>query len=208
MARPMSCSEWSGVGWGATWPDRGPSQPRLAGSRPGAECLWPRRSDPVAKAGRARQFRLLAGEERATRPEPVRLMTRGLPAGRFTVLEDGKPQTSDSRGAQDFTNDRTKLLATLDHYSPGWTGLSETSNQVANPGWQFQLGALRTVNFVMQAMIATPHTRKAAVWITPGTALGHIDRIIHPREPPHSPRPLRGYLTRPKEASLGLEAPT
>ena len=23
MARPMSCSEWSGVGWGATWPDSG-----------------------------------------------------------------------------------------------------------------------------------------------------------------------------------------
>ena len=89
--------------------------------------------------------------------------------------------TTDSRNAQDFTNDRAKLLATLDKYSPGnaaWRG------GLPDPDWQFQLGALLTLRNVMDTLVAEPHSRKGLVWVSPG--------LPHDFFPPIKQAPLGG----------------
>jgi VWFA-related protein len=72
--------------------------------------------------------------------------------------------TADSRRAQDFTNDRTKLLATLDRFSPGWASWRGNTGQ--DP--QFWLGAINTMLNVMDSLVAVPHARRAMIWVTPG----------------------------------------
>jgi VWFA-related protein len=83
--------------------------------------------------------------------------------------------TADSRKAQDFTNDRTKLLATLDGYHPGLSGWQlepiPPKPGPANPDWQFQTGALLTLRSVMESLIAMPSSRKALIWVSPGVPM-------------------------------------
>lgn len=80
--------------------------------------------------------------------------------------------TADSRQAQDFTNDRVKLLATLDKYNPGnavWMNPDpDTPKRDPDPDWGFRLGALRTLRSIVDAVSDVPHQRKALIWITPG----------------------------------------
>lgn len=78
--------------------------------------------------------------------------------------------TTDSRRAQDFTNDRTKLLKTLDGHGMGmatWYLGSDNLNQ-RDPDIQFMLGSINTMLSVMDAFVEVPHTRKSLIWITPG----------------------------------------
>jgi VWFA-related protein len=72
--------------------------------------------------------------------------------------------TGDSRQAQDFTNDRAKLLATLDKFHPG---LARWKNGTLQDP-QFWLGAANTVLNVTETLVSIPHTRKAMIWVTPG----------------------------------------
>ena len=76
--------------------------------------------------------------------------------------------TADSRKAQDFTNDRTKLLATLDQFNPGWANWAGPPAGDVNPDWQFQIGAVRTLRNVMDALVLVPHSRKALIWLSGG----------------------------------------
>ena len=89
--------------------------------------------------------------------------------------------TADSRFAQDFTADRTKLLATLEKYNPGlahWRG--PVANQVTPPqapetgldvDEQFWLGSTLTLRNIMDSLVAVPHTRKNLIWVTPGVPM-------------------------------------
>ena len=91
--------------------------------------------------------------------------------------------TTDSRQAQDFTNDRTKLMATLDKFFPGnaaWTGGPPGPVRV-DPDWLFQTGAILTLRNIMDALVAVPHSRKALIWVTPGIPQ---DFIIVPQKAP------------------------
>ena len=72
--------------------------------------------------------------------------------------------TGDSRQAQDFTNDRTKLLASLDKFHPGLARWRNGTGQ--DP--QFWLGATNTVLNITETLVAIPHARKAMIWVTPG----------------------------------------
>jgi VWFA-related protein len=77
--------------------------------------------------------------------------------------------TTDSRKAQDFTNDRTKLLTALDQFYPGWANWTAPPNGIPNnPDWQFRTGAVLTLRNVMQTLVALPQYRKALIWISPG----------------------------------------
>ena len=102
--------------------------------------------------------------------------------------------TADSRNAQDFTNDRTKLLATLEKYNPGlasWRGpelVKEPPGIPPPPGikkptedldQQFWLGAVRTLRSIMDALVVIPHARKNLIWVTPG--------VPHNAVAPHCP---------------------
>ena len=79
--------------------------------------------------------------------------------------------TADSRKAQDFTNDRTKLLATLDQFNPGFASWKQGANNRIPPvdgDLHFMIGSVATVLNVMDTLVAVPHSRKALIWVTPG----------------------------------------
>ena len=106
--------------------------------------------------------------------------------------------TADSRKAQDFTNDRTKLLATLEGFNPGhatWAKAAGGPAQLGphDPDWQFQTGALLTLRNAMETLIAIPNTRKALIWISPGVPM---DFIVAPAKAP-LPRGLSDELVAP-----------
>jgi hypothetical protein len=74
--------------------------------------------------------------------------------------------TADSRQAQDFTNDRAKLLATLDKFNPGNACWDRSVG--CGPDDHFWLGSARTLLSVMEALVTIPNNRKAMIWVTPG----------------------------------------
>jgi VWFA-related protein len=93
--------------------------------------------------------------------------------------------TADSRQAQDFTSDRTKLLATLNRFSPGlayWKNptlglpfgsapLVDLAPDLRKQDEQFWLGSVNTLRNIVNTLIAIPHSRKALIWVTPGVPL-------------------------------------
>ncbi|HEX5069388.1 MAG TPA: VWA domain-containing protein [Vicinamibacterales bacterium] len=81
--------------------------------------------------------------------------------------------TADSRQAQDFTNDRAKLLATLDKFNPGNACWGHCGG---NQDEQFWLGSINTLLNVMDALVTIPNNRKAMIWVTPGTPVNVFDK--------------------------------
>jgi len=83
--------------------------------------------------------------------------------------------TADSRKAQDFTNDRTKLRATLDHFNPGfatWTnGGNDNLRLPVDSDLHFMIGSVATVLNIVNTMKALPNERKGLIWVTPGVPL-------------------------------------
>jgi VWFA-related protein len=79
--------------------------------------------------------------------------------------------TANSRRAQDFTADRTRLLQALDQFSPGWATWKPRRSDAFDPDWQFQTGALLTLRNVLETLQLLPHYRKAIVWVSPGIDL-------------------------------------
>ena len=95
--------------------------------------------------------------------------------------------TTDSRRAQDFTSDRTKLLKTLDEHGMGMATWRLGGNNVIerDPDVQFMLGSVNTMLSVMDTLVEVPHTRKALIWVTPGIPLDENVAIT----PIKAPRP-------------------
>ncbi len=90
--------------------------------------------------------------------------------------------TTDSRKAQDFTNDRTKLLATLAQFNPGWANwTAPPKGQRFNPDAQFELGSARTLQNIVETVAALPHQRKAIIWISPGISGGFTSPLLDTR---------------------------
>ena len=114
--------------------------------------------------------------------------------------------TADSRQAQDFTNDRTKLLATLDNFHPGlayWRDPALLMPDTVPPSTstrppprpsvdpqadlikqdpQFWLGSTNTVLNVMDAFVKMPNSRKAMIWVTPGVPINSFAPVdVHLR---------------------------
>jgi len=80
--------------------------------------------------------------------------------------------TANSNRAQDFTNDRAKLLASLEDFAPHFTiwymGKNPELAREPDPDVQFMLGSVDTVINVLDTLAAVPNTRKALIWVTPG----------------------------------------
>ena len=88
--------------------------------------------------------------------------------------------TTDSRKAQDFTNDRTKLLATLEQFNPGWANWTAPPKGTrVNPDWQFQGGAIRTLQNIIDTLTVLPHHRKAMIWISGGISSGSRSPLLN-----------------------------
>jgi len=89
--------------------------------------------------------------------------------------------TADSRQAQDFTNDHTRLLVTLEKFHGGLALWRELGSGFPRPGRipppkpaqdpQFWIGSVLTTRNIMEALSAMPNRRKAMIWITPGAPM-------------------------------------
>ena len=92
--------------------------------------------------------------------------------------------TGDNRKTQDFTSDKTKLLAALDKFNPGLTSyrFGATSEGVDVDFWFYQ-SAVRTLANLADFLGDVPNRRKAVFWVSPGVP---VDMVIKP--PPADPR--------------------
>jgi VWFA-related protein len=95
--------------------------------------------------------------------------------------------TGDNRKTQDFTSDKTKLMAALDKFNPGLTAYrfeGDTGNNGGNDLWFYQ-SAVRTLGNVAEYLAAVPNRRKSLFWVSPGVPVGVSGPIGgRPGEPP------------------------
>jgi len=106
--------------------------------------------------------------------------------------------TGDNRKTQDFTNDKAKLLATIDKFNPGLAGyrFGLDTERVDVDVWFYQ-SAVRTLGNLADYLIAVPNRRKALFWVSPGVPMSHCQ-----------PLPDRNLLADPRESkcSSGMTA--
>jgi VWFA-related protein len=88
--------------------------------------------------------------------------------------------TVNSKGAQNFTGDRAKLLKAISTFKPGyathllgwdnavWNEEKRTYERVADPDDGLRAGSLRTLEMVAESLIAAPQRRKAIIWVSTG----------------------------------------
>ena len=90
--------------------------------------------------------------------------------------------TADNRRTQDFTNDRAKLLATIDKFLPGMATYRfpppppVPGSGPPPPGLRpdpntdtyYFLSSISTLGRVADFLIEIPHRRKALIWVSPG----------------------------------------
>ena len=88
--------------------------------------------------------------------------------------------TVNSKGAQNFTGDRARLLKAVSTFKPGyathllgwdnavWNEEKRTYERVADPDDGLRAGSLRTLEMVAESLIAAPQRRKAIIWVSTG----------------------------------------
>ena len=96
--------------------------------------------------------------------------------------------TGDNRKTQDFTSDKTKLLAALDRFNPGLAGYRfGVDSQGLDVDMHFYMSAVRTLSSVADYLISIPNRRKALFWVSPGVPLDFADTVPHARPNPSDP---------------------
>ena len=79
--------------------------------------------------------------------------------------------TADNRKAQDFTHDRTALLAALDNFSPGlatWKFGTDTGGSGPNTDAHYYESSVKTLTRVAENLMARRDRRKTLIWVSPG----------------------------------------
>ena len=88
--------------------------------------------------------------------------------------------TVNSKGAQNFTGDRARLLKAVSTFKPGyathllgwdtavWNEELQTYERVADQDDGLRAGSLRTLEMVGDSLIAAPQRRKAIIWVSTG----------------------------------------
>ncbi len=126
--------------------------------------VWMREVSPDVKSNSANDRRLFAlvMDDAMTQPDP-RTTAKMKEIGHIIVDRLGPSDlatvifTLNDRVSQDFTNDRARLLATVDKFSPGFGG-----------GELFDRYPLNTIQHVAEFMADVPMQRKALVYVSPG----------------------------------------
>jgi len=106
--------------------------------------------------------------------------------------------TGDNRRAQDFTNDKAKLIATLDGFSPGLVGYRfglETGG--TDTDLTFYQATLGTLSGVAAYLESVPQRRKAVFWVSPGVPMDMCG--VRPEEPGRPPGPPSACRMPPEE---------
>jgi VWFA-related protein len=99
--------------------------------------------------------------------------------------------TGDNRKTQDFTSDKTKLIAALDRFNPGLASYRfGVDTQALDTDMHFYMSSVRTLSSVADYLISIPNRRKALFWVSPGVPLDLAD--LMPRSAPLGGSPVTG----------------
>jgi VWFA-related protein len=134
--------------------------------------IWMREVSPDVKTNSANDRRLfvIVMDDAMTRPDP-RITQNMKDAGHSIVDRFGPSDlaavifTLDDRKSQDFTNDRVRLSAAVDRFSPGFGG------GPAGGGELFDRYPLNTLDKVAELLTDLPLQRKALIYISPGVPI-------------------------------------
>jgi|SRR5579862_452919 len=129
--------------------------------------VWMREVSPDVKSNSATDRRLfvLVLDDAMTKPDPY-VTSRIKEIGHIVVDRLGPEDmaavifTLDDRKAQDFTNDRARLLAAIDKFSPGFGG-----------GNLFNQYPLNVIDKIAEYLTDVPQQRKALIFVSPGVPI-------------------------------------
>jgi len=90
--------------------------------------------------------------------------------------------TGDNRKTQDFTNDKTKLLAAVDRFNPGLAGyqfglVNPLSPPIPDTDLWFYQSSVRTISNLADFLTAVPNRRKAVFLVSPGVPFD-LDPVV------------------------------
>ncbi|HXT68301.1 MAG TPA: VWA domain-containing protein [Vicinamibacterales bacterium] len=156
-----------------------------APDQPPLSAAWVRDVPPDIRTnslGDGRLFAIILDD--ATIPPDLRMSANAREIGRGVIQRMGPDDlaaviyVSDSRRSVDFTNDRGRLLAAIEAFTPGFA----YSDQVAATDNQLFFSSIRTLGLVAGHLANVPQRRKAIIYVSTGapveaSAIANIDKI-------------------------------
>ena len=88
--------------------------------------------------------------------------------------------TRDSRNVQDFTADRAKLLAAIDHFTTGFVFSQKRDNPASRGDDTFYRYSIDTIGEIAKSLADLPHRRKVLVYVGIGVPVSLEDATTAP----------------------------
>ncbi len=146
---------------------------------------WSREVAPDVQTNRALQGRLVVlllddAMEPGVFLESTKKIARGVvnrlgPEDRAAVVF-----TRDSRNVQDFTADRTKLLAAIDRFSTGFVFSTKRDNPASVGDDLYDRYSIDTIGEIAKSLADVPHRRKVLVYVGIGVPVSVDDAATAP----------------------------
>jgi VWFA-related protein len=138
---------------------------------PAQPATWLRDIPPDVRSNRLGDGRLFAIiMDDATMPPDVRIAKTARDAARGVIARLGPDDlaavifVTDSRRSVDFTNDRKRLVAAIDGFTPAFA----FNDQVSSTDNQLYYASIRTLGLVSASLTRVPQRRKAIIYVSTG----------------------------------------
>ena len=152
---------------------------------PAKEPAWSREVAPEVQTNRVPEGRLIVLLlDDAMEPGPFVESTKGI--ARDVVSRLGPEDrtavvfTRDSRNVQDFTADRAKLLAAIDHFTTGFVFSQKRDNPASRGDDTFFRYSIDTIGEIAKSLADVPHRRKVLVYVGLGVPVSVGDAATAP----------------------------
>lgn len=146
---------------------------------------WSREVAPEVQTNRVPEGRLIVLLlDDAMEPGPYVESTKGI--ARDVVSRLGPEDrtavvfTRDSRNVQDFTADRARLLAAIDHFSTGFVFSQKRDNPASRGDDTFYRYSIDTIGEIAKSLADVPHRRKVLVYVGIGVPVSLEDAATAP----------------------------
>ena len=131
---------------------------------------WSREVAPDVQTNRVPEGRLVVLVlDDAMEPGPFVESTKSIARGIVSRLgpEDRTAVvfTRDSRNVQDFTADRAKLLAAIDHFSTGFVFSTKRNDRASRGDDTYYRYSIDTIGEIAKSLADVPHRRKVLVYV-------------------------------------------
>lgn len=143
----------------------------LVPAAPAQPAAWLRNVPPDARSndlGDGRLFAIVMDD--ATMPPDLRIAANARQIGKGIIERMGPGDlaavifVTDSRRSVDFTNDRGRLLAAINGFTPGFA----FADRLFRSDVQFYFASIRTINLVTARLARVPQRRKAVIYVSTG----------------------------------------